>query len=129
MFKEYNILPSYSQYIYSRLLFVIKNKDTFKSNTVVHNINTRHSSDLHPPLVNLTELQKGVYYSRIKIFNSLPVSIKNSFHNINKFKSDLKVFLLAGSFYSLEKYFNWFSNKDLGSIYNIKRFLNSNYFN
>jgi hypothetical protein len=79
--------------------------------------------------VNLTKLHKGVHYSGIKILNSVPVSIKNSFHGTNKFKSDLKGFLLVGSFYSLEEYFNWFSNKGVGSIYNMKWFLNSSYFN
>jgi hypothetical protein len=78
----------------------------------------------NPPLLNLTKLQKGVYYSGIKIFNSLPASIKNSSHNIHKFKLDLKGFLLAGSFYSLGEHFNWVLNKDFGSFYNIKWLLN-----
>jgi hypothetical protein len=84
MFKELSILLFYSQYIYSSLLFIVKNNDVLKFNIVIYNINTRHSSDLHPPLMNLTKLQKGVYYSGIKIFNSLPVSIKNSSRSINK---------------------------------------------
>jgi len=46
LFKKLNILPLHSQYIFSLLLFVVKNINMFKSNSVVHSINTRHCSDL-----------------------------------------------------------------------------------
>jgi hypothetical protein len=36
LFKELNILPIQSQYIFSALLFVIKNKDQFLFNSQVH---------------------------------------------------------------------------------------------
>jgi hypothetical protein len=37
-------------------------------------MNTRHGSNLHLPLANLDIYQKGVHYSGITIFNSLPSS-------------------------------------------------------
>jgi len=40
LFKDLNILPIQSQYIYSLLLFVTENKDQFLSNSQVHKINT-----------------------------------------------------------------------------------------
>jgi len=85
LFKKLNILPLYSQYVLSLLLFVDKNIDEFITNSEVHTINTRHRSDLCPPSINLTEYQKGVYYLRIKIFNHLPQNIKNSSWNVKKF--------------------------------------------
>ena len=36
LFKELNILPNQSQYIFSILLFVTKNKDQFLLNSEVH---------------------------------------------------------------------------------------------
>jgi len=42
-----------------------------------HNIDTRQRNNLHLPQANLTIYQKGVYYSGIKIFNNLPLEIKN----------------------------------------------------
>jgi len=48
-------------------------------NPEIHNISTRHSSNLHLPLVNLDICQKGVYYSGIKICNSLRFNIKTFF--------------------------------------------------
>ena len=51
--------------------------EEFTSNSEVHSINTRNKPDLYPPSIKLTEYQKGVYYSGIKIFNHLPQNIKN----------------------------------------------------
>ena len=40
LFKNLNILPLYSQYILSLILFVVKNIDEFSTNSEVHTINT-----------------------------------------------------------------------------------------
>jgi len=40
LFKDLNILPIWSHYIYSILLFVSKNKEQFLSDSQVHKINT-----------------------------------------------------------------------------------------
>ena len=116
LFKKLNILPLYSLYIVSLLLFVVKNIEEFSMNCDVHTINTRYRADLHPPWINLTKYQKGVYYSGIKIFSHLPWNIKNLSWNVNKFKLALKRFLLMGSFYSLDEYFDWTSRSDLGTV-------------
>jgi len=94
------------------LLFVAKNRDLYKMNSEIHNINTRFSSDLHTRTANLTTFQKGAFYFGIKVFNHLPTSIKNTSHDINQFRSVLKSFLPINS---LEEYFAWNSNTDLGS--------------
>jgi hypothetical protein len=47
LFKKLNILPLQSQYIYSILLFITKNKDQFSPNSHVHTINTRHNNNLY----------------------------------------------------------------------------------
>jgi hypothetical protein len=88
-------------------LFVVKNKEIFKSNSDIHSVYNIHRTDLHPPLLHLSVSQKGVYFSGIKIFNHLPQNIKGLPHNIKKFKDILKTLLLMGSFYSLEEYFAW----------------------
>jgi hypothetical protein len=116
LFKKLNILPLYSQYILSLLLFVVKNIDEFTTNSEVHTINTWHRSDLHPPSINLTKYQKEVYYGGIKIFSDLPQNIKNLPWNVKKIKLTLKRFLLMGSLYSRDKYFGWISRSDLGTF-------------
>jgi hypothetical protein len=90
LFKDLNILSIQSQYIFSIILFVTKNKDQFLSNSQVHKINTGQTSDLYVPTANLAIYKKGVYYSGIKIYNHLPTAIKNLSGDKNKFKLALK---------------------------------------
>jgi hypothetical protein len=97
-------------------LFAVKNIQEFISNSEVQSINTRHRSDLYPPSIQLTKHKKGVYYCGIKIFNLLPQNIRNLSWNVKKFKLDLKRFLLMGSFYTFDEYFDWISRIDLGTF-------------
>jgi len=87
-------------------MFVVKYKDIFTFNIELHKINTRLKLDLHVPSAKLTKVQKGVYYSGVILFNTLPLGIKKVAHNTNKFKHELKKFLLKNSFYSVEEYMN-----------------------
>jgi hypothetical protein len=48
------------------------------------------------------------------LFNSLPLSIKEVAHIINKFKYELRKFLMENSFYSVEEYIDRNSKLDLG---------------
>jgi len=88
----------------------------FKHNFDVHSINTRHRADLFPPTITLSKYHKGVYYSGIKTFNHLPQHIKHLSYNIKKSKAALKKFLLLGSFYTLDEYYDWISMSDLGTL-------------
>ena len=90
LFQNLNILPFYSQYIFSLSALVVKNTDAFKSNFAIHSINTRQGFDLQPPATNLTKARKAVHYSRIKIFNNLPLNIKQLYNDTNKFKIGLE---------------------------------------
>jgi len=65
-------------YVFSVLLFVVKNKDLFTTNLEIHSINTRSNTNLHLPVCNLTVFQKRVYFSGIKLFHHLPLNIKVS---------------------------------------------------
>jgi len=57
--------------------FVVYNRDQLLIISEIHNTNTGHSSNIHLPLADLHIYQKRVYYSGIKIFNSLPFNITN----------------------------------------------------
>ena len=79
----------------------------FRSNSDVHNINTRYNSDLHLPIADLTVFQEGVFYFGIGVFNNLPSTVRDLSYGVKEFKLALKRFLLANSFYCLEEYFDW----------------------
>jgi hypothetical protein len=106
LFKKLGILTLYSKYIFSTIMFVVKHNDLFKVNTEVQEINTRHKLDFHVPSVRLTRIKKGLYYSGITLFNSLPLRMKQAAQDVKKCKYALKVFLIGNSFYSVEEYFN-----------------------
>jgi hypothetical protein len=67
-------------------MFVVKNKDFFKTNSEVHNFNTRSNHDLYIPVANLTLFQNKVWYPGIKIYNHLPLTLKELSDDILKFK-------------------------------------------
>jgi len=71
------ILPLPSQYIFSLLLFMIRNKNQFMVNSEIYRTNTRQHANLHQPSVNVTKYQKGVYCLGVMVFNMLPSCIKN----------------------------------------------------
>jgi hypothetical protein len=75
-FRKLKILPLKSRYIYLLLSFVINNIQLFKINSEIHNINTKKSLDFHYPQSYLSVYQKGAHYTGIKVFNRLPVPIK-----------------------------------------------------
>jgi hypothetical protein len=112
LFKRLAILPLQSQYTFSLLLFVVRNKELFTFNQEIHNLNTRSNTNLHLPICNLTAFQKGAYYSGIKLFNHLPQKIKNLSNEIKLFKPTLKRFLNLHTFYSVEEYFEYNYNQN-----------------
>jgi hypothetical protein len=100
-FQELKILPLQSQHIYLLLSFAINNRQHFKINSDIHNINTRSNLDLHYPQSHLLVYQKDAHYTGIKVFNRLPVPIKQLSHDTKQFKMTLK------GFYSLDEYFKY----------------------
>jgi hypothetical protein len=105
LFKQLRLLSLPSQYIFSLLVFVIKNRDFIQSNSGIHNLNTRFNHNLHLPSTNQTSVQKGVLYSGSKIYNQLPSNIKASSNNAKRFKHSLKTYLNEHSFYSLDEFY------------------------
>jgi hypothetical protein len=110
MFKELKILPLFSQYIYSVLIYLAGNIQLYTMNKEVHNYNTRNSSNFHIPNANLTKYQKGVYYMGIKLYNQLPIDVKNSVNKQKLFGSALKSFLHSNSFYTLQEFYHYNCN-------------------
>ena len=95
-------------------MFVVKHKDIFTFDVELHKINTCHKWDLHVPSVSLTKVQKGVFYSGISLYISIPLGIKKVAYNTNKFKHELKRFLVENLFYSVEEYIDSDMKYDLG---------------
>jgi hypothetical protein len=65
----------------------------------------RRNFDLYRPQVNLI-YQRGPYYFGIKLFNHLPLKIKELAYDIKQFRAALNAFLNPKSYYTLDEYFN-----------------------
>ena len=103
--KNMQTMTLYSHYIFSLILFTVKNKHLFTPNNEVHKYNTRNNTNLHLPTVNITKFYKGPYISGSEAFNHLPRHIKILANDMKSFKTSLKRFLYHHSFYSVEEYY------------------------
>jgi hypothetical protein len=92
LFRRLNILPFYSQYMYSLLLLVAKNASKFIISSEIYTINTRQIINLYLPSVNLSICKNGPYFMGIKIFNHLPRDMRKLLYDLNKFKVVTKNF-------------------------------------
>jgi hypothetical protein len=86
LFKKLDILPVPCEYIFSLMMFTVTNLDNFQTNSVVHGMNTRAKHQMQRPTMNLSCIYKGVFYSGIKIFNTLPLYILKLKQDKPKFK-------------------------------------------
>jgi hypothetical protein len=105
LYKNLKILTLPSQYIFSLLVFVNKNRSCFVPNSEVHDINTHQKHNLHFPSTKMTSVQKRVLFSGSKIYNHLPLYTKMQFKDAKCFKSTLRTYHIEHAFYSLNEYY------------------------
>jgi hypothetical protein len=104
-FKNMEIMTLYPQFIFSLILFAVKNKHLFTSNNEIHTYKTRNYLNFHLPTVNLAKFYKGPYISGTKAFTHLPRHTKILVNDMKCFKLSLKRFLCHHYFYSIEEYY------------------------
>jgi hypothetical protein len=66
--------------------------------------------DLQLPSPKLSLYQRETYSMGIKVFNHLPLQIKERAYDAEYFKKDFKGFLYSNLFYTLDEYFNYNDN-------------------
>ena len=91
-------MTMYSQYIYSLMLFTVKNNHLFTPNSKIHEHRKRCSNDLHFPIANLKRYTEGPYFSAIKIYNHLPEFVKSLASDLKKFKKNPEEVLVSTRF-------------------------------
>jgi hypothetical protein len=103
-FKKLNTLRVPCLYVYVLMLFVVKNSKVYQTNTSVHGRNTRQQNKLHVPSVRSSTIERGVYYSCVKIFNHLPQNISKPHNNMHIFETMLRNCLVKNAFYSIDEF-------------------------
>jgi hypothetical protein len=104
VFKKLKILPVPCQYVLSLMLFIIDNSNNFQTGLEIRGLHTRSKNYLFIPVANLTSVQKGITYSGIKIYNSLPSSILTHRSDRKNSKNELYRYLLNNSLYSVKEF-------------------------
>jgi hypothetical protein len=66
-FRDINILPLRLQYIYSLMMFVIKNREIFNTNSDCYETDTRQNMNIHMYQVNLAKYGNGVYHMAVNL--------------------------------------------------------------
>lgn len=79
-------------YKYSNNLLPSTFNNMFTANANNHDYETRHASDFEYPNTRLEFGNKTIGYQGVKIWNNIPMNLKNS-KNINCFKHSYKDFL------------------------------------
>lgn len=101
IFRKENILTLTSIYLLKLLIYIHINRNKLPMSK--HQYATRKNGDIYINKCNLTLYRKSPLYAGSYLYNKLPPNIKN-FNNINKFKAELKRFLISNCFYTLEEY-------------------------
>ena len=100
LYKQLQILPLPSQYIFSLLFFVNNNRGLFLSNSETRDISTRYNYNLHLPSTYLTLVQERVLYSRSRLYKHLPLNIKILSNDVKRFKSTLSSYIIEHTVYN-----------------------------
>jgi hypothetical protein len=87
------------------MMFAVKNTEIFNTNKDYYDINTRQHINMHMNQVNVAKYGKGVHHMIVKIYNRLPINLKEISNNLKKFKVSMKEFLTINVFYTLDEFF------------------------
>ena len=113
LFPRLGIMTLSSQYIFSLMRFLSQKLELYTFNSTIHNYSPRCRIQLHMPSTALTIYQKGPYYENVRVYNKLPYNIAERFSQNKGFLTNLKKYLLAKAFYSVE-YMNDHSDRQGG---------------
>lgn len=103
-FRNNKILTLPCIYIYESVMFICNNRDLLENCDRQHSHNTRNRSDLISDRMNYTYLQKNVKFAIIKIYNKLPITIRD--HPVKKLKTILHNILTKKAYYSIGEFYS-----------------------
>jgi hypothetical protein len=66
LFRRLKILPLSCEYIFSLMIFILKNQEYSPTNSTIYTANTRNKNQLHRPTAGLSCFQKSAYMLALK---------------------------------------------------------------
>lgn len=103
-FLKLEIMTVPSMYILSNLLHVKQNVNSFSTQSTNHNYLTRQRNNLVTPHVRLSKSINSHVYQQLKIFNKLPLYVRNLPYK--DFKSFITKCIRKHNFYTVDEYFD-----------------------
>jgi hypothetical protein len=104
LFKSLGVLPFPCIYIYECALYVKNHEHRFREHDTNHNHNTRHRKvNLATKYSRLEGYRNGPFQSCLRIYNKLPLEIKNIVF-AKHFAVEVKKFLLKSCYYSVKEF-------------------------
>jgi hypothetical protein len=103
-FIKYRLMTLTSIYVHDLCIFVYKNITAFRRIQDTHTLNTRHKERLFLPRSRTKMLNNSPYYMAIKVYNKLPVDIKNC-QTFTLFSKRIKQYLINKCLYNINEYF------------------------
>ena len=89
-FKELGILTVTSLYVLEVLCYMKKYRGNILENSVIHDHNTRRKIDFHIQACRTSLFQKSVINTGIKLFNHLPLELKQ-LQDFKQFRKKIEV--------------------------------------
>ena len=103
IFKKLKIMSLPSLYVFSNLLYVKNNLNTFQTVDEIHSYSTRGNKDIRVPLYKTGKLTNGPNYWALKFYNILSNKIKEM--NYHNYKKEIKDLLLDKCLYNYKEFF------------------------
>jgi hypothetical protein len=103
LFIEHKIMTVINIYIYHALIFTKNRLPNYQIRRDIHNYNTRSNKQINIPFHRLTKSKNSYEVIGQKLFNKLPLHIKDVPSNL--FKKKLSYWLINNPFYSVNEFF------------------------
>lgn len=104
LFVSLGVLTLSSMYVLDCLLYVKKNISNLYTLSSIHNRNTRNNLNIYQKKCKYSLTQKIFDYMSKKIYNSVPLNIRNL--PISTFKRVVRTKLLSNPLYNVDGYFS-----------------------
>jgi hypothetical protein len=95
------------------MLFIADHPNNLHTGLETHGLHIRSINQLFIPIENLISVRKGIIYSGIKIYNSLPSNNFNLTNDRKQFKNELCMYLLKKSFYFVKEFLKFSGDNQL----------------
>lgn len=102
VFITNKILTIICLYIYEVVVFILENRSLFNSHS--HFYNTRNKENIKSDKINYAYIQKNVQFTSMKIWNKIPVVLRNL--PKEQLKKKLKLYLQNKAYYTLGDFLN-----------------------